>query len=66
MEFSTRKAAQKFLADKGLFLANTSPFSDQDREYWAFGQPGEGKDRLYDHSATVTRCGRTFVVSTFF
>ena len=62
MEFPTRKAAQDYLRSKGLEFNRKSPFADQDREYWWFT---DKHNTMSDHSATITRIGRKFLVADY-
>jgi len=54
--------AVNFLIAKGMKPVSESPFSDQNRVYFAYGS----NDALLDHSATVTQLKRNeFYVSDF-
>jgi hypothetical protein len=46
--------AVNFLIAKGMKPVAESPFSDQDRVYFAYG----ANDAFFDHSATVTNVGK--------
>ena len=51
-----------FLIAKGMKPASESPFSDQNRVYFAYGQ----NDVFLDHSATITQVGKNqYHVSDF-
>ena len=51
-----------FLAAKGMKPVSESPFSDQNRVYFAYGV----NDVFFDHSATITEVGKNkFHVSDF-
>lgn len=49
--FDTLLGAIQYLENKGMKFSHESPFSDQARAYFTFG---EGKDIFADHSATIT------------
>jgi hypothetical protein len=54
--------AVNFLIAKGMKPVSESPFSDQNRVYFAYGV----NDVFLDHSATVTQVGKNeFHVSDF-
>ena len=56
----TRKEAQDHLKAKGM--KQTAP-SKRGRAYWGFGG---GRDRFFDHSATITNIGKDgFSVADF-
>lgn len=50
----TLNAAVDFLTEKGMKAVCESPFSDQGRVYFAFGENGV----FLDHSATITMVGK--------
>lgn len=54
--------AVKFLVAKGMKPVSESPFSDQNRVYFAYGKD----DAFVDHSATITEVSKgEFWVSDF-
>lgn len=54
--------AVKFLVAKGMKPVSESPFSDQNRVYFAYGS----NDVFFDHSATITEVSKNeFHVSDF-
>jgi len=58
----TWPAAVTFLLSKGMKPAYESPFSDQNRVYFAYGK----NDVFLDHTATVTEIGKNeFYVADF-
>jgi hypothetical protein len=58
----TWNEAVMYLVNKGMKPVSESPFSDQNRVYFAFGE----NDVFLDHSATITEVGKNeFHVSDF-
>jgi hypothetical protein len=63
--YTSRDEARISLLDKGMKRNREAHSLDHgsDREYWGFF---DGTDRLYDHSATITRTGLdSYAVSDF-